>query len=115
MREPPPFSHVCADLVGIAPARLRDRDVLSGLLIAAAGAAGFTAIEPAHVRTLPNGDSAGVLLLEGCHMTLHAFPGRGLLLLDVLAPSTQDVQKAVDVFTRRLAPATVRSETRGRG
>jgi S-adenosylmethionine/arginine decarboxylase-like enzyme len=115
MSSAPVFTHVSADLVGVTAAQLRDPAVLSGLLIAAAGAAGFVTIGGPMVRQLPTDDVAGVLLLDGCHIALHSFPGRELLLLDVLAPATHDVRKVLDVFARRLTPREVRSETRTRG
>ena len=109
------YQHLHADFVGVPPAQLGDVDLLSGLLIAAAGAAGLTAVGAPAVRRLPDGGVAGVLLLECCHIAVHAVPARQLLLLDVLVLATQDARKALDVFARRLGPRDVRSDTRGRG
>ena len=67
------------------------------------------------VRQLPDGGVAAVLFLDACHITLRTVPERGMLLLDILALATRDSQKALDVFTRRLAPTKLRSETRMRG
>ena len=111
----PGFSHVSADFLGVAPRQLRDLDLLSGLLIAAAGAAGFATIGAPQVRALPSEGVAGWLQLDDCHIALHAFPDRELLLLDVLSLATHDGRKAVEVFSRRLAPREVRSEQRHRG
>lgn len=111
----PAFTHLIADLVGVSPAQLADSAVLGGLLIASASAAGFTTVGAPVVRQLPSDDVTGVLLLEGCHIALHAFPARALLLLDVLTYGTQDARKALDVFARRLTPREIRSETRARG
>jgi S-adenosylmethionine decarboxylase len=109
------FTHVLADFVGVSPAQLRDATLLTGLLIAAAGAAGFAAMGAPMVRSLPNDGVTGVLLLDGCHIAVHTFPDRGLLLLDVLSLGRHDARKALDVFARRLAAREVRSETRARG
>lgn len=109
------FAHVTADLLGVDARVLRDATVLGGLLIAAAGAAGFTAIGTPVVRALPSDGVAGVLLLDGCHITVYSVPARELLLLDILAPAACDTRKALDVFTRRLVPREVRSEVRPRG
>jgi S-adenosylmethionine decarboxylase len=109
------FTHIIADLTGVAASSLRDATALTGLLIAAAGAAGFSTIGAPVVRLLPDGGVAAVLFLDACHMTLHTLPDRETLLLDILAPATRDAQKALDVFTRRLAPKQLRSETRTRG
>jgi S-adenosylmethionine decarboxylase len=116
---PPPaegtFTHVIADLTGVAAAALRDPATLTGLLIAAAGAAGFTTTGAPVVRHLPDDGVAAVLFLDACHMTLYSLPARELLLLDILAPASRDASKALDVFTRRLAPRAVRTEVRTRG
>jgi S-adenosylmethionine/arginine decarboxylase-like enzyme len=109
------FTHVAADLIGVADASLRDVPLLSGLLIAAAGAAGYAALGAPIVKQLPAGDIAGVLLLDGCHIALHSFPERELLLLDILAPASRDARKALDVFAKRLVPQQIRSEARPRG
>lgn len=111
----PAFTHLIADLLGVAESRLRDTTTLSGLLIASASAAGFAPVGAPLVRRLPSDDVAGVLLLDGCHIAIHAFPARQLLLLDVLALATTDPRKAMDVFARRLEPREIRSETRARG
>lgn len=109
------FTHVIADLGGVAAPALCDAPALTGLLIAAAGAAGFSTIGAPVVRQLPDGGIAAVLFLDACHITLRTLPDREMLLLDILAPATRDVQKALDVFTRRLAPKQQRSEARNRG
>jgi len=110
-----PFTHLTADFIGVAAAKLADQSLVSGLVIAAAGAVGLNPAGSPVVRTLPDGVVAGLLMIDGCHIVAHAFPPRELLLLDILATSQQDTQKAVDVFTRRLAPREVRSEIRARG
>jgi S-adenosylmethionine/arginine decarboxylase-like enzyme len=110
-----PFTHVVADLAGVAASQLRDATLLKGLLIAAAGGAGFATVGTPLVYTLPNESVAAVLMLDGCHIALHSFPERELLLLDVLSVSTHDPWKAVEVFARRLAPREVRHETLPRG
>jgi S-adenosylmethionine decarboxylase len=109
------FTHIIADLSGVALPSLRDATALTGLLIAAAGAAGFPTVGAPVVRQLPDGGVAAVLFLDACHITLRTVPERGMLLLDILALATRDSQKALDVFTRRLAPTKLRSETRMRG
>ncbi|HUO51714.1 MAG TPA: S-adenosylmethionine decarboxylase [Gemmatimonadaceae bacterium] len=109
------FTHVAADLLGVPAESCRDAAMLTGLMIAAAGAAGYAAIGAPVVKQLPAGDVAGVMLLDGCHMALHAFPDREIILVDILAPASRDARKALDVFARRLAPRQIRSEARPRG
>ena len=109
------FVHLGADFRNVSAAQLRDSTMISGLLIAGAGAAGFTTVGAPVVRKLPNDGVAVILLLDGCHMAVHAFPERELLLLDILTLATYNVSKALDVFTRRLGVATARSEITARG
>ena len=96
---------------------------MGGLLVAAAGAAGLSAIAGAGslggdtplVRTLPSGGIAAALLLGSCHIIVHTRPEEGVLLLDVLAPQAGDPRKAADVFTRRLTATSVHTEEHARG
>lgn len=111
----PAFSHLSVDFVGALPSQIGDTALLSGLLIAAAGAAGFAAIGAPVVRRLPGDAVSVVLMLDDCHMSAHAFPSRELLLLDILTATERDAQKALDVFTRRLTAREVRCEQRARG
>jgi S-adenosylmethionine/arginine decarboxylase-like enzyme len=99
----------------VPAAQLRDGPLLAGLLIAALSAAGLSAPgAPVAHRTADDGVEL-LLLLDGCHVTVHAYPERALLLLDVLAPAAHDARKALDVFTRRLTAREVRSDLRERG
>ena len=109
------FSHLVADFIGVPAPQLRDGTLLRGLLIAAAGAAGFSAPEAPLVRQLPSDGLACLLLLDGCHISVHTFPERQVMLLDVLALATHDPRKALDVFARRVEATEIRSETRSRG
>ena len=115
MNEPASLAHVSADLVGVRSGALRDAALLSGLLIAAAGAAGLNAIGAPVVHRAPSGAIAAVLLLDPCHVSIHSLPERELALVDVLARDTAAAEKALDVFVRRLAPTSVQSVTRTRG
>lgn len=108
-------TRVSADLTGVAPNQLRDAEMLSGLLIAAAGAAGFNALGIPAVRRRPDGACDVALLLEESHLVVHALPSRDLLILDFFAPASHDLSKALDVFTRRLNPTKVHADSRTRG
>ena len=109
------FTHLIADFVGVPREPLADQALLAGLLIAAAGAAGYpTTGAPVTRRFGADGNSV-VLFLDGCHMSVHAVPSRGVLLLDVLADAHIDAHKALAVFTRRLRAAEVRTAERARG
>ena len=115
MTAAPLLAHVSADLTGVGSGPLRDAALLSGLLIAAAGAAGLVATGVPVVRTAPSGGVSAILLLDPCHVSIHSLPERGLVLIDVLAPDSTGADKALDVFVRRLNPGAVISATRMRG
>jgi S-adenosylmethionine decarboxylase len=109
------LTHVTADLSGVASGALRDATLLSGLLIAAASAAGFNTTAAPVVRLGTAGGVAAILLLDPCHLSVHSFPDRGLALVDVISRDSAGAAKALDVFVRRLLPSNVASETRVRG
>ena len=109
------LTHVTADLAGIGSGPLRDGALLSGLLIAAASAAGLNPQGAPHVRTAPNGAVSALLFLDPCHVSIHSLPDRGLALVDVLTRDAAGAAKALDVFVRRLAPSGVTSDVRSRG
>ena len=115
MTDSAPLAHVSADLLGVRSGPLRDAALLSGLLIAAAGAAGLNAIGAPIVHRAPSGAIAAVLLLDPCHVSIHSLPERELALVDILARDAASAEKALDVFVRRLVPASVNSDTRARG
>jgi len=107
--------YASADLAGVGSGALRDAALLSGLLIAAAGAAGLSAVGAPLVRVAPTGGVSAVLLLDPCHVSIHSLPDRGLALVDVFARDESGAAKALDVFVRRLAPTGVTNDTRKRG
>jgi len=113
--EAAPLAHVSADLSGVGSGALRDAPLLSGLLIAAASAAGLNAATAPVVRTGSDGGVSAVLLLDPCHVSVHSLPDRGIALVDILARDAGHAAKALDVFVRRLVPANVKSDTRTRG
>ena len=114
MSDPAALAHVCADLSGVSSGALRDASLLSGLLIAAAGAAGLSAAGAPIVRTSPSGEISAVLLLDPGHASVHSLPERRLAIVDVMARDEAGAGKALDVFVRRLMPGAVTSETRMR-
>lgn len=112
---PPRMTHDAADYHGVPGSLLRDQAALSGLLIAAAGAAGLTTLEPPIVRLLPRGGLVILLLLDLGHVALHTVPDDGVLVFDLLVSATKDARKAVDVVTRRLNVRPARATHSDRG
>ncbi|HTR78625.1 MAG TPA: S-adenosylmethionine decarboxylase [Gemmatimonadaceae bacterium] len=112
---PVAYNHLVADFIGVPSDQLRDSALLSGLIIAAASAAGLPGIGIPSVRKSLGGGSIIALLQPNTHIVVHSFPEAGLLLLDVLASESCDLRKGLDVFSRRLAPRETRSDIRARG
>jgi S-adenosylmethionine/arginine decarboxylase-like enzyme len=109
------YSRILADLIGVPAEHFQNDEMLGGLLIAAAGAAGFNSLGIPAVRRRPDGSFDAALLLDEAHLVVHALPNRGLLLLDFFGPAPHDLSKALDVFTRRLKPTKVHTDSRTRG
>lgn len=109
------YSRLSAELSGVPADQLRNVETIGGLLIAAAGAAGFNSLGVPVNRTRPDGACDAALLLDQAHLVVHALPERGILVLDLFAPVSHDLGKALDVFTRRLNPSKVNVEPRKRG
>lgn len=112
---PRDIAHLTADFIGASALHLADQSLVSGILVAAAGAAGMKASGAPVVITHPGGGLSVILPLDGCHMSIHTMPERELAILDVIAIAPHDPQRALDVVSRRLAARTVRAERRHRG
>jgi S-adenosylmethionine/arginine decarboxylase-like enzyme len=112
---PPSLTHDAADFRGVPASLLRDQAALSGLLIAASGAAGLTTVEPPVMRLLPRGGLVIILLLDIGHVAVHTVPDEGVLALDLLVSARKDARKAIEVVTRRLNLRPVRATHSDRG
>lgn len=112
---PAPYRHHSADFLGVPATQLRDGQLLAGLLIAAASAAGLGVGHAPTVSQAPGGALAAALLLGEHHLVVHADPARGSLLLDVVAPAARDSQRAPDVPAPPLTTRDDRSTVHERG
>jgi S-adenosylmethionine/arginine decarboxylase-like enzyme len=108
-------SHLSAEFIGVPANQLRDGTLISGLMIAAASAIGFSSAGLPSVRDESSGNLSAALLFESGHMVVHAVPERQTLLVDVVSPVSHDCRKAVEVFSRRLTPRDVKTVVRSRG
>jgi S-adenosylmethionine/arginine decarboxylase-like enzyme len=108
------FQHIVADFLGVPANQLGDRALISGLIVAAASAAGMNATGIPTLLDRKAGGLTAALLHDDCHITVHALPERELLLVDVLAPRPIDASRAVDVFVRRLTARHVHRDARDR-
>ncbi len=109
MSNAPPLIHRVADFRGVQVPALRDGAAMAGLMLSAAGAAGFTTNESPIVRELPRDGLALVLLLDAGHLTVHTFPEREIVVVDLLVAAGRNAQTAVDVFSRKFGVSEARS------
>jgi S-adenosylmethionine/arginine decarboxylase-like enzyme len=102
-----PFHYHLDELTSISPARLDDVNILSAIVVAAAGAVGMTALGPPTVRESPGGRAVALLCRDG-HIVLHTSPDDGFCFVAVVARAPVDVGRAVNVISRGLARDTGR-------
>lgn len=108
-------SHLSAEFHGVPAEQLRDGTLISGLLIAAASAVGFSSIGIPSIRDETTGSLSASLLLEGGHIVVHAVPSHETLLFDIVSPASHDCRKGIEVFARRLTSRDVKTVVRSRG
>ena len=95
------FNHQLLELTSVDPARLRDADALSALVVSAAGAVGMPSLGPPVVREGAGAIAVALLCLEG-HIVLHGAPAEGVCLVEIIARAPADVSKGISVIRRRL-------------
>ena len=105
------FVHLFADLGGIPGDRLGDPQALSGLLLAAANAAGLNPADPPSVRSGTTGTTA-LLVCRGGHVALHTIPEDGVCFADVAGLGAVQPQRGLDVIIKRLGAKEVRVDSR---
>jgi S-adenosylmethionine decarboxylase proenzyme len=107
--------HALAELVGVAPEPLDDEAYLRALLAAAVAECGATVCQLVSQRFHPQGVTVLALLSES-HASLHSYPERGSLFVDVFTCGDRaDPRLAVTALARELRPAAVHSRVVRRG
>ncbi|HEU5170504.1 MAG TPA: S-adenosylmethionine decarboxylase [Gemmatimonadales bacterium] len=96
------FEHAAVELREVAAERLGDAAALSALAVAAAGAIGMPPHAPPLVKQATGSLVVALLCREG-HVVLHAAPGDGVCLVDIVARAPAAPRKGLEVITRRLA------------
>lgn len=113
------FAHAFADLSGIPGDRLSDPQALSGLLLAAANAAGLNPADPPVVKSGTTGTTA-LLICRGGHVALHAVPADGVCYADIAGlggdgtggGGSVQPSRGLEVIVKRLGARAVRSASR---
>jgi S-adenosylmethionine decarboxylase len=98
-----PGHHLLLDLEG---ARMLDAATIEAVLRAAAEAAGARVLG-AMLHPFAGGGVTGVLLLAESHISIHTWPERGFVALDVFLCGAADAEKARVVLEAAFAPERV--------
>jgi S-adenosylmethionine/arginine decarboxylase-like enzyme len=98
---PSAFDHRIAEIAGIPPGRLDDPDGLAAVLVAAASASGISPGSLPVIQRGPQGHTVGLVCLDG-HLVLHANPGRGDCLVDIVVRTPGSAGRGLEVIARRL-------------
>lgn len=107
--------HLLADLWGIDAARLRDGALLRQCLVDAARVCGLTPVAGPVMHEFPGGGVTGFILLSESHLSLHSYPEKGFLALDLFTCGGSDPRDGLAVFRDRLQPAREDITVQARG
>ncbi len=112
--------HLVIDGYGADSAMLEDTEAIRRFLDEYPDAIGMTKITPPHVYTYvgQNPEDVGVsgfVLIAESHISVHTFPKRNYVNIDVFSCKDFDTQKALDDIQGRFALKQVRSWTLERG
>lgn len=112
--------HLVIDGFGGNIAMMEDPDAIYQFLDEYPDAIGMTKITPPHVYTyVGQGPQdvglSGFVLIAESHISIHTFPKRRYINIDVFSCKQFDAQRALDDLTARFSLDTVRSWTLDRG
>lgn len=107
--------HLLADLAGIDAALLVDPAAIDALLRAAALAAGASILHSHFHAFGPGAGVTGVLLLAESHISIHTWPEHGFAAADIFMCGHAQPERALEVITTALAPASRSVQTIARG
>jgi S-adenosylmethionine decarboxylase len=107
--------HVLADFYGVASAPLDDAGLLSRCLRSAAEKCQLTALADPVIHCFEGGGVTGFILLAESHISLHTYPEKGFIALDIFSCGKEDPEAALSVFREALHPKTENVTTATRG
>jgi len=107
--------HLLADLWEIDAAHLRDAALLRSCLLEAARVCKLTPVAQPVMHEFPGGGVTGFLLLSESHLSLHSYPEKGYLALDLFTCGDSDPRDGLAVFRARLAPQRENISVQPRG
>ncbi len=112
--------HLVIDGYGADSAMLEDTEAIYRFLDEYPDSIGMTKITPPHVytyvgQTPEDGGVSGFVLIAESHISIHTFPKRKYVNIDVFSCKEFDTQKALDDLQARFSLKQVRSWTLERG
>ena len=113
--------HLIIDGYGAQKERLEDRDVLFNFLNDYPDAIGMTKITEPFIYDYDGGQKpedwgvSGFVLIAESHISIHTFPHKGYLNIDIFSCKDFDHERAVKELTDKFAIADVKSWTLDRG
>ena len=106
-------SHLLADFWGASG--LDDRDLIETALRDAVDACGTTLLHIHLHRFTGNGGISGVAVLAESHISVHSWPERGFVALDIFICGGCNPHHAIPVLRRHFQPETVQLSENKRG
>lgn len=108
------------DCYGCAGERLTDLDLVYEALDTCPGEIGMTKIMPPYVfryrgKVADEWGVSGVVLIAESHITIHTFPEKGYVTIDIFSCKAFDVDRALELFRHWFRPDRVEHRVVGRG
>ena len=113
--------HLVMDGYGANPHRLQDESLVRELLTHYPDAIGMTKISEPLVHRYTQGQTpadwgvSGFVLIAESHISVHTFPDRGYLNVDIFSCKPFDAQRAVDELRGRFGITEVKAQVLDRG
>ncbi|MGW1539057.1 adenosylmethionine decarboxylase [Streptomyces sp. NPDC002309] len=108
-------THVLCDIVGIAPERIHDNELILAAIKRGIEASGAELCGMQAKEFEPVGVTAVYVLAES-HVSVHTYPEQGSLFLDAFTCGTRcDPRRIVDVVLEALGPCEHRTSVMSRG
>lgn len=112
--------HLMLDGYGCDRTKLEDFELLTSLLADLGAALGLEAVKPPYVfryagKTPEDWGISGLLLLEGGRLSIHAFPEKSFLSLDLFCAAPFDTETAERFIVQRLGATNVEKSVMMRG
>lgn len=104
--------HLMLDGYGCDRARLEDAESLAAMLVELVADLGLSALRPPYVfsykgKSVEDQGLSGLVLLEGGRLSVHSFPDKAFLSLDLCCHAPYEAETAERFIVRRLGASNV--------